>query len=292
MAASVAFNVFAVQKAAAVIGGITRSSLPLNNTVGADITSGEIYPRIVFIRGQAPTLEFTTKSLATAWAAFPLLGTSFATSAFSMWAHKRLDGGARTASADNEKFTINGGILVPTTLSVTGQEDAELSYRGTITFKTPTAAIVRTQAATPAGVTDADRYALGLLTIAGTAITGLESFNLDFGITVQAEARDGDIQPTAVSIATIKPILTWTGIDATLFDTIGIFGTDSTTVATTQVLRHRLKGGGFGGSDLTVTTRGLATVENVFDAAGQDTGKVNLRLESFYDGTNVPVTIA
>jgi hypothetical protein len=292
MAASNAFNIFAVQKAATVVGGVTASSLPINSNIGADITSAEIYPRIIFIRGQAPTLTFTTKSLATALTQFPILGTDFSASAFSMWGQKKADGGARSASADHEKWTINGGILVPTTLSVTGQEDAELSYEGTITFKTPTAAIVRTNATLPTGVTDADRYALGPLTVAGTALTGMDSYNLDFGITVQSEVTDGDITPTFAAISMVKPIHTWTGIDATWFNDITLGGTDSTTTVTTQVLRHRLKGGSFGGADLTVTTRGLATIENVFDGRGNDTGKVNLKLESFFDGTNVPVVIA
>lgn len=292
MAAGNAFNIFAVQKAAVVIGGVTAASMPVGNIVGVDITSGELYPQIVFLRGQAPTFNFTTKDIATALTQFPIIGTDMSSSAFSMWGQKKKDGSTRSEITDHEKWTVNGGIIVPTTLSVAGQDDAEISYTGFITFNDPVAAIVRTTAALPAGVTDANRYALGALTVAGSGITGIDSFNLAFGIVVQTEVTDGDITPTFAAIGSISPILTWTGIDATLFGTIGLDGIDSTTTVTTQVLRHRLKGGGFGGSDMTVTARGLVTVENVFDGAGNDTGKVNLQLTAYYDNTNVPVAIA
>lgn len=289
MAAADAFVISAVQKGATVIGGITQQSMPVGSLIQRERTSGEIYNRFIALNGQAPNASFTTRSLALALTNFPIIGADLNAANLIIWAQRLLKGGTRSVSADHEKFTIGEGVLVPSRLSVAGQGDAEISYLASITGVT---SIVRAAASLPAGFVDAQRYGLGATSVGGTGLTGITSFDIDFGINVFVKSADGDISPTFAAIDGFASILRWRTMDAGLFADISLGGKDATATPATTVLRQRADGGGYGGSDLTVTAYGLAVVENVFDVNGQETGESELRLETTYDGSNVPLAIA
>lgn len=300
MAVSKTHGLYAVEAGAAVIGGITQCNASLGTSAESEATSGEVFARQVAIRAQSPAASFTTLAIAQMLAIAGTQGVDIATltGGIKLYLQKFKDGGTREGASSHRKYAIADGIMVPQTLSVQHQQDAQLPYQIITKYDGSNDPIVESDGVSvPSGVADNQRFSLGPVTIAGVTIDHVKSLDLDFGIDAQTEGADGDVWDTQTFIRFIRPVLTIRGIDPTWLKSTNIprLGKAATHANTTFYLKKRADAGTFvaNGSAVHIkfTADGLATVDQPFDASGQDAAETVLTLRMRYDGTNDPVVV-
>jgi hypothetical protein len=283
-----------------VIGGITRQSIAMQSIVQSEARSGEVYARLQALTEQRPRLTFTTNAVAAALDKAALVGLDISTlsTGLHLIAQKHADGGTRTAGATHRKYTLNDGLLFPTRLTCQHGGDAELEYEVIATYDGSNDPIVIADSqALPSGLDDAERFTLGSMTIESVTFDHLRSFELDFGLRVEAEGSDSDIWPTIVTIIEILPVIRLRGVDIEWAKAanVPLIGLAATHTNTAIYLRKRADGGTFvadaTAEHIKFTAAGYATIETVFDAQGNETGETELVMPLVYDGTNDPLVI-
>ncbi len=293
-------GLYGVKIGATVLGGITQQAIQMAPDIGRDGTSGDIYPRHQSLRSQKPSATFTTKDIETALGLIGLIGVDISalTGDLTLFAQSRAVGNARSAGSTHRSYTMANGIAVMQRLSVSHQQDAELSY-----LASPIAAgavLPITEAdtvAVPSNGTDALRFALGKTTLESVLFTHVQQMDIDFGIVLGVESSDGDIHDTFVSIQDISPVITLSGIDVEWLKAANIpsTGLACTHANSTIYLRQRTEGNSFwadgSAKHIKMTIDGLAIMESIFDASGNERATTSMRIPLRYDGTNVPIVI-
>lgn len=302
MAVTKAHTLYGVVAGATVIGGITQQNVNLGTQVRGEASSGEVYARFQSVVAQKPAATFTTLNVAAALAVSGL--TAKAISALSpatllLWAQKIAEGGSRAGVTSHRSYTINDGILFPTTLTVGHQGDAVLPYGVAVTWDGTNNPVVLSESQTlTAGITDAERFTLGPVTIESIALSEVRELQIDFGLQVVTEGGDSDIWDTMAYIKAVQPAITLRGIDIEWFKDSGgvpLAGLPITHANTSIYLKKRAAGGTFV-ADATAehvkfTANGLAHVANAFDANGDALAECDLVIPLKYDGTLVPLVV-
>lgn len=246
-------DLYAVKIADALLGGIQAQNLAPNPSVSNEHSSGHLDPQFVALRGQSPTMGFSTFSIKDAIDLVGLLGYDIAANVagFTQYAQAHADGGTRSAGATHKSYQSLKGMLVPRTLSVDHQGDAVLTVEGVVTWDGAAAlpVIVSDAVALPAGLPgDVDRFTLGPALLGGITFTAKRSLSIDFGLGLVPEGADSDIWPTFASIRRRAPSLTLGGIDPDWFSEasgIGLEGLLANNASTSVFLRKRKLGGTF-----------------------------------------------
>lgn len=300
-------SLYGVMIDATLIGGITAQNVSTGTEVQTEPTSGEVYSRFQAVTGQKPTASFTTKAIEAAIVKTGVIGWDMSTGdGLSLWAGKWADGASRAATGT--KYTLNGGILAPQSLSADHQGDATLSYQATIVYDGTNVPIVLLHEQTlPSDITDDERFTLGPVKIGGITLTHVRSLELSFGLEVVSDGSDSDIWDTFAAVQSINPVLTLRGIDLEWYKTdrippaakgppvtLGRLGIHD--ASTAIYLRKRAAGGGYvaDGSNehIKLSMDGLAYIDAPMDASGQEAAEITLTMPLKYDGSNTPVKIA
>jgi hypothetical protein len=283
-----------------VLGGITRQNVRTGSEVRSETRSNEVYPRFQALVAQRPVATFATSAIADALDEAGLTGLDLDSLlvGLHLYAQAGADGGTRASGAAHRKYTIADGLLIPRAITCDHQGDAEIDYEVVATYDGSNDPIVPADGvALPAGITDAERFTLGPVTLQGITFDHLTRFNLDFGIRARAEAADSDIWPTIVTIEEIMGVLRLRGKDPLWLSAtkIPLQGKAVLHATTSVYLKKRASGGTFvadaTAQHIKFTVDGLATIEEVFDAAGTATGETELALPLRFDGTNDPVVV-
>ncbi len=300
MAVTTKHGVYGVVIDSTLLGGITNLNTRTGSEVRNEPTSGEIYARFQSLVAQLPGAEFTTLNIAAALDLCALTGVDVGglAAGLNLYAQKHVEGGTRAGAASHRKYTLKDGILVPRTLSVTHQGDATLRYEAVGIWDGSNDVItISDSQSLPGGLTDAERFTLGPVTIESVSLAQVRAFELDFGLEVVSEGSDSDIWDTFISIASIQPQITLRGIDMEWFKAanIPLLGKAVTHTNTAIYLRKRAAGGSFvidgTAEHIKFTAAGLATIDTPFDADGNEAGETSLVVPLKYDGTNAPLVI-
>ncbi len=280
-----------------LIGGITQQEGGINSEITQEPTSGEVTTRFQAINAQNPAASFTTMAIQDALDAIGQNGLAIplpAAPGIDFFAQKHAEGGTRAAGAVHRRYRFAEGIVIPRSLSVDHQGDASLNYDLIATFDGTNDPLVESDTITlPTGLTDNERFTIGPVTIESVLLTQIKSFQIDFGINVEVEGGDSDIFPTFVSIKTIQPVLTLTGIDVEWLksDKIPRSG-KCVTHANTKIFLRKRKCPSFVADNVAehikITAEGLAHVTNAF--SGDPVG-ATIVMPMKFDGTNLPMVI-
>jgi hypothetical protein len=292
---------------ATVLDSVARVQLSQSNAFNREQTSGSVYDRFITILAQTHSASLETKRLATWLAEIGLTGLPIVDGALGeyglrLYAQKFDESaGGRASGSNHRSYTIANGLLVPSRLSVSHQGDAMLTCNLFVKYDgTNDPVVVATSVSLPALDGDDERFTLGGVTLGSKTFDGKQSLEIDFGVTVREEGADSDIWPTALSIVSIQPTLTLTGVkpewltaDTT---TLPIEGLACTHANSTIYLRKRAQGGtGFvadgTAEHIKFTVDGLAAIETIFDASPGSPAETSLTLPLEWDGTNAPLTI-
>lgn len=302
MAITKAYALSVVTLDAAVFNGITAGNIPTGTEVRGQPTSGEALARFASIVAQAPKLLFSTLNIAAALDIVGVMGhivgaVDQVPNLLSAYYQQFAPGASRMATSVNQRCDITAGIIVPRTLSVSGNGDATLSYEAFAIFDgTNIPLIVTPDVALPA-VADAERFAIGPVTLESIPIPQVTGIDIDFGLSVIALTDGGEIYPTMACIQTVAPKITIKGIDPDwLADAvIPLLGLPITQANTTIFLRKRLFGQTFvldeTAEHVSFTAGGIAHIEEAVGGSGQDPATCSLVVTPIWDGTNDVIVV-
>ncbi|MFZ5785119.1 MAG: hypothetical protein ACOY3Y_01645 [Acidobacteriota bacterium] len=295
-------GLYAVSVGDTLLGGITQQNLVTGTEVRSDKNSGDVYARFLALYAQKIAPGFTTTAIAAALGLCATTGASLAdmTGGLKLYAQKHADGGTRTAGAAHRSYGFARGILLPRQLTVSHQGDATLSYDAVIVSADGINApmtITDATALPASAVGPSERFTLGPVTVGGVALSQKTQLQIDFGIDAVAEGADSDIWDTLASIREIQSTIRITGSDPEWLKStnIPLEGKAATHLNTSIYLRKRAHGGTFvaGATEehIKITADGLAYVDQVMSASGNNPSETTLVIATRYDGTNAPLVV-
>lgn len=283
-----------------VLGGVQSVNVRTDTEHRAEATSGDAYPRHIAIVGQKPYADFESVCVARCLAQISMAGLSIATltNGLSLYAYKHADGGARASGASHRKYNFKKGLIVPQRITCEHKGDAVISYAVHPTWDgTNDPVVITDSSAVPTAPADDERFTLGPTTIGSVSITGVKSWELDFGINAVPDGADSDIWNTFVSIEDVIGVLTLKGVNVEWLKStnIPLTGKAATHANTSTYLRKRLQtSAGYVANGtaehIKVTGAGLCWVEDIM--AGRKGGaECSLKMAVVYDGTNLPFVV-
>lgn len=289
------------------LSGVGGCRLGIENDLGAVNTDGEVYNRFLSLVGQKLMATFNTLHVG---AALDLCGfdclrisaTGGTKTGLTLYAKKQQQGGSRASGSVHNSFNIKQGILVPRRLVCDHQGNARIDYDALATYDgSNNPVVLGTSVALPVNPATPTRFTLGpiALDLDGTpvAFNQKRGIELDFGHSVETVGADSDIWDTFARVVETQPSLVLRGLDIDWFGSaaIPLTGVKIDYADTLVVLRKRALGGTFvaGTEDehIGIKLAGMGVIENAFDAQGNATGEVNLRIPCYFDGTNAPIVI-
>ena len=294
------YGLFGITVDSTLLGGITQTDDDTQTEVANDALSGEVYNRWTAITAQNPVSRWTTKHVAAWLAGIGLGGSNIGglTGGLTYYLQKRAAGGGRASGSVHRSLKVNDGLIIPRRLTVTHGQDAELSYEAiTIYDGANDPVVIADTVSLPTGLTDAERFTLGPVSVGGVTIDHIRSLEIDFGITATPASSDGDIWPTHISIDSIAPMITFRGVDPKWFSSskVPLSGKAATHANTEIYLRKRAAGGTFvadaTAEHILLTAAGLARVTNPQSTQGNQPAETGIQITTSYDGSNAPIVI-
>lgn len=287
-------------ESAVLIGGITQQQLPTGTEVRSDPTSGDPYPRHQAVVAQKPTAGFTTMHLARSLDAIGVAGIKIKSATnpgLRLFAQKYNEGEMPASGSVHKRYTIREGLLLPRRLTCGHQEDATIQYEALVTYDGTNAPIVpNDDVALPTGLVDDQRFTLAKVTVGGVLLPQLTGVDVDFGLGAVTTGSNSDVWDTHSSVRTVRPMLTFRGIDADWFksDVIPLLGKAGTHANTSIYFRKRASDGATFVADGTAehilfTACGLAYLDQLFDCRTNEAGEPAVMMPLRYDGTNYPL---
>ena len=297
-------DLYAVTIGDDLLGGITAQQIPPNPVVVQDQSSGNVDIEFVALRAQSPMFGFTTLSVGKALAICGIDGYNIASeTGLVQYAQAHDDGGTRKGATSHNSYAAAQGLLVPRTLTVENQGDAQITYEGMITWDgTANLPVVKTENVTlPTNASQADdeRFTLGPTTLGGVTFEAKQSMTIDFGLGVVAQSADSDIWPTFSSIRRRNIVITWNGIDPNWWDedsAVGLEGLLAPQPQTEFYLRARKLGGTFvddsTGEHVKFVTQGLIQVTEGLGGTTNEPQVTSMQLTAYRDAAgNAPLVI-
>jgi hypothetical protein len=281
------------------INQIESSSVAVGLAEALNYGSGAVSPRFAGIMAQQATVTLSTTGIKKALTACPLL-TGIALTDADLYFQQIAQGATRESGAKSLRARTELGLGVVRTLAVQhggfAMLDIELHGRSTDGIVSPLT--IEKEQTMPADARLEEKFTLGPVSIAGTALTGVQSVSLSTGIALNMGASDGEVFSTFIGIMAVEPRITITTVNPEpIADvTIGQFRSAKQTTNTTSFyLRKMLHGG---------TRVPVATAEHIkFTVSeglvmartlgGSDRGAVieEFEIVPIDDGTNATVIV-
>lgn len=290
-----------------ILGGLEDLSVPANTDVRGGATSGTLYSEHESIAAQRPEIAFTSvASIATALNTVGLLGrdlTAGVNTGLAAYLVKRQKGGSYASGAAHRRYRMASGIIVPTSLRASFQEDARLSYRAVAIYDGVNAPLAEQDSQSiPSGAVRNERFSLYSVSIGGTTFDAATSVEVDFGVgVILSEGATGNLSelvwPTHVAINSVQPVITIGGIDPEWVSGLNVplLGRQASHASSVIRLARRKHGSTFYATNeaqhIRLTYAGLSYVDQVVTASDKANGTVSLMIRTIHDGVNVPLVI-
>lgn len=317
------YGVFMDDTTNVFISGIRAMTINTGHEIESDPVSDSVYSQFQgLIRGN-PGMLFTTLAINTALDKITASGMSIAALAgdggtpdnkLQFFAQKHTNEGGRASGSNQRRYSCRAGMIIPQTLVAEGQGDAAITCRavvahdGNATYQ-PVYIVDGVALPTISGATGEtshnDRFALGPVTLESYALNSLQSVQIDFGIELDVLREGSEIYPTHVGISTIRPVITFRGVDPQWLDdhaatssSVPWAGKQATYANTTIYLRKRAVAGFVPdtgvGNDVHIQIKAVGTlvIDQAADWSGQGLSETVVRLVCQHDGTNNPLVIA
>lgn len=293
------FTLFAVDVDGNLIDQITDQNISnglSRSNLGGD---GSIYNKHTSINTAQPAFSFATTAIATAFGVAGLTGLKINADALitAFW-QKVAEGETRAGATSHIKNVINEGILVPKSITVQNDGDAEIVYDVVPTYDGSNAPITVTlNQSTSGSPSVGELFTNGPIKINGTTIEGVQSITINFGISLYVKGGSGEGRNTFVAIRKIEPTITFTTTDIEVLSTLGLEGTAQGATDSIVYLRKKNKNGlrvaDNVGEHISFTIDdGTIEVTNV--AANGEAGEslATVLMTPTYDDVNLPLVIA
>lgn len=281
------------------IGGITSQSIALGTEHTAVPTAGQTRAQHSEITSISPRGNITTHDVSSL---LTLIGTEGAcleggaVAGFELYQLALEACGDIKAGSVHRKMVIPNGRIIPRSLSVSHRSNAELTAEVIATYDgTNLPVIPAATVAAPTGLTDANRFTLGAVTVGGVTLEGNTSLDVSFGVDIQTDGGDSDLYDTHLQVLQVKPEITITTRDVSKFavsGAIGLTGLHGTHANSSIVLRKRVNGTGDFSSaadSIEITFDGLISIDQATSASNNQRSEMTIKITCLDDGTNAPL---
>lgn len=282
MASTYTPKLHAVKVGSTYIPGITKGTIPQNNTINSTPT-GSAHVEHAALAQRLYQCDFSTHALNAAINACGLYGQLLSAGTLTLYTI----GGDET-NTTGSSYAMASGLMFANQISCDGAGDAEISYTALPIGSPPVVPLHGISA--PSVTKTEERFGMGSVTINGVK-TGKQNVTISFGVRAEQVPVDGSVDAEQyLAITEIKTVVTVRGISMDWITTAGLGDGTSETNATI-VFRKRENGGQFLGSgDVTFTAaRGIAAATQLFDASGRSHGTAAFEMTCIYDGTHMPL---
>lgn len=208
--------------------------------------AGELQPTWLGQDVLAPVISFTTTEIATVLASLTLKGRKIDGTGVACYLKQLDEGGTRKTGANHMKLNVTEGMIIPRTISATdGGGAATLTCDIVTTYDGTNLPIVVSDSQSISATPTADEaYTAGPVNVNGTALSGVQSTNIDCGNQEVVLKGDGEISPTFVALMSHAPSATVVTAKTSILATLGIDGAVQSGTDSIIYLRKMAEGGG------------------------------------------------
>ncbi len=281
------YTISAVKHDTTLIKGVQNLGLTTGLQQILSSGSGAVDPAFVSVGRSQPEITFDATAVKTALANLGGIdGISLTNLIFFF--QQMVAGGKRAGALSHTKVTATSGIIIPTRIDAPVLPgEATISYRTVPISADGDAsplAILADQSLEANQDQVSEVYVLGPVEINGVALDGVESWTLDFGITLEIVTANGHIYPTFTGIMSRAPFFTARTFDVDTFESWDIDGVAQGESDSTIQLLDQAEGGARGSSPIIFTIdAGMAHFEDITGRHGQRVGG-SVRITPTSDG--------
>lgn len=266
---------------------------------------GHVDAKYVAVGSQQPNITFTSSAIAKVLAKVGIAGFDFSGAAagaydgagLEAWFQKIVEHGTRGGASSHIKMTAAKGLIVPRTLTAPHEPPATISLEAIPSWDGTNDPIVLATGQSLGGSPDVtEQFCAGPVSINGTTYEGVQSIDIDFGITLTIRGGSGNVWPEFVGIQFRRPSIVIRTLDVTSLSTFGLLGTAQGATDSIIYLRKVAEGAGRVADateehiSFTIDEGriwcGPATATQDAEAEGE------IRITPVYDGTNDVLVIA
>lgn len=267
------YTISAYKHASTLIKGIQNSDLNLNMQQILSSGSGAVDPSFVSVGTLQPEAAFDTTAIKAALAGLGgINGVALSSDVF--YFQKMVAGGTRAGATSHTKVTMASGIIIPTRINAAALPgESTIGYRVVPISADGAAAplaILASQSLENAQDVVTEVYVLGPVEVNGLALDGVESWTLDFNITLEIIRHSGHIYPTFVGIMTRQPVITIQTSDVDAFVSWDVDGVVQGATDSTVKLLDQVAGGMRGSAPITLSVdAGMIHFQSIGGRHGQ-----------------------
>lgn len=272
-----------------VVSGCTRIRVAANSDIRKDLSSGTAAPLAAHLVSVQPVISITTLELIEA---FDNLGDFGACVADIKVYGQAQDCSGVVASAVHAEYAVTKGCIVPVSVTVDHQGNAEINYD--LYAASPDGAaspIIRSTGVTLPIGTAGKRYEMYRVDVAGNTLEGKRNITINWNPTVTQEGADSNIYPTTVSLSQVQPVATIRGVDPGWLASIGLGGARGAQADTVIYLKDR--------DQATATLAHIKVAMDCavswntpFDAGNDAAGEVELQLDAYSALLTTPINVS
>jgi len=287
-----------------VLGVVTTSAGQINQistrSINPGIESmisrndGQVDPTFAAVMFQKPMFTFGTTAVARALGFAGISALAVSATPVESWFQQVQAGGTRLTGTNSTKFSFANGILCPKSLDASDSSPASIDYEmAAVSVDGVTSPLTMgVSQSMPSIVTTREYFTVGPLTINGTAIPGIQSTKVDFGLNVATEGGDGHAYPTLTYIDERSIVCTFRTKTINILETIGFFAAQSATDSVFYL--RKIAAGGTRVADGTAEHIRCTIDEgmiSVTEVGGDKSSEAEIKIECTYDGVADPLAI-
>ena len=296
-------TIYAVGYGTTYAGGVTRQDAPFNIDVRGEPTDGQPYASTLHVYARRPEASWVTRAIGEHLDLCGPSGKAISDLAggFKLYGQAKAEEGIR-ATTGALALTYLAGLIVPTSLTVSHNTDAELTYSLHAQLENGNGnsnnlCAISAVSPLPTIADGTARYGLGPCECGGFSFEQVTQVQVGFGLQVQAESADGEADPQHVSIISVVPTIRIRGTKLATYGAAAIpfDGLQGTHGSLSFYLRKREDSGQYvldaTAEHIKITAAGLAYMDNAFSGSGNASGESSVVIATKYDGTNFPLLV-
>lgn len=279
---------------------VTNASISAGSDFIRGTPAGLPSPLFAGIRSQSPAVSFDTRQLSTLFGectSANLFAADLSGGNTDIYAQKATAFGTRTSGANHQRYRMANAFMYVNSLSLPHNGEGSASVMIVPVYDGTNEPIVPSGSAALAGTSAITGFwGAGPVAINTVTLAGVQSINVDFGISLIRAGGETEGWDTFVAIQEAAPVITIQTLTAESLTTYGLDGTALT--AFTAYGRAKSENGGNVANGTTshisiVTSDGIITVEETAHSGRNGMFSATVRITcSATNSATVPLTIS
>jgi hypothetical protein len=225
------FTLSAVKAGATLLPQVRSTRLAPDLKKAVEGGDGSPYASFVGVNQANPSFAFTSRAISILLTKAGMSGcaTATATPLVSYW-QAMMNQGLRASGSVHVKLQMNDGFLFPEKVSASQTEaTVDMKWLGISDGINDPYAATLASALTDSPM-ETEEFVCGPVYVNGTAVPGIQSLDVDFGLNVVCEYSDGLVFPTKVWVEVVRPSISFTTLEMNYQDTVKLLGLRVTSI--------------------------------------------------------------